>query len=539
MTRQRAAIPLVLAALLLAGCGGGGPTPLSPAPDSPGGNDAGSLEVGPMLIRPASTAGFRAEHLAGQGDCAFVALYGSQIESMAAQALLDRIVFSYGGASPDIWVCNLDGSNRVQLTNNAATERAPSWSPDGTKIAFQRQWSGGDWELITMTAAGGDIDAITNNTKHDEHPSWSPDGRALVFQSNSPGNYEIMRCYEDGSSPINLTNHASGDHRPDWSHYATDPDIVFRSNRHSSSGEIYQMEDDGTDVTRLTDNANFDDHPAWDASGTRIAWNGTTGAGAYEILYCSIWVTTPLDLTNDPAQDLRPAWSTDRRFIAYSSGRSGDNEIWLQETEDPWRAYQVTNVPATDTEPHLGSPTMQTERVLIGPNGSDWGGCDPVWSSAPAGVLVFTNEGYCNFVRIGVSPAHAASVNISTLVSPAQGGAELAGVLVEATEIANLREDAGRGNEPTVWQFSGLDAGAVLLYFSSYTGRLVSVLAVDDSTYPSAAGAPAGLTHSVEGGRLVVTGHFSAVFDAEGRNLAPAGATGVRLGEDGPVLATD
>ncbi len=538
MTRQRAAILLVLAPLLLAGCGGGGPVALSPAPDAPGADDAGGLEVGPMLIRPAATAGFHALPLASQGECTFVGLFGSQIEFMAAQALLDRIVFSYGGASPDIWVCNLDGSNRVQLTNNAATERAPSWSPDGTRIAFQRQWSGGDWELITMAANGSGIQAVTNNDKHDAHPSWSPDGRALVYHSNVPGNYEIMRCYEDGGSPINLTNHPSGDYRPDWSHQAIDPDILFRSNRDSGSGEIYRMEDDGSGVTRLTNNANFDDHPCWDAGSNSIAWNGTTGAGAYEILRSSIHAITPLNFTNHPAQDLRPAWSTDNRFIAYASGRSGNTEIWLQETMHPWRAYQVTSRPAISTEPHLGSPTMQTERVLIGPPGSDWGGLDPVWSSAPAGVLVFTNEGYHNFVRIGVSPAYASSIRISTLVSPAQSGPGLAGVLVEATEIANLREDAGRGNEPRVWQFTGLDAGAALLYFDSYTGRLVSALAVDDATYP-AAGPAGGLTHSIEAGRLTVSGRFSAVFDADGHNIAPGGATTVCLGPDAVTLVND
>jgi len=112
-------------------------------------------------------------------------------------------------------------------------------------------------------------------------------------------------------------------------------------------------------------------------------------------------------------------------------------------------------------------------------------------------------------------------------------------VLVEATEIANLREDAGRGSEPTVWQFSGLDAGAALLYFASYTGKLVSALAVDDATYPSAAGAAGGLTHSIEAGRVTVTGRFSAVFDGNGHNIAPGGATAVRTGEGEVVVVTE
>ena len=106
---------MVLAATLvtLAGCGGSGQA-LAPTPGPPGGGggSAQTLEIGPMLIRPASTAGFTAESLPGGGECAFVALHGSQVNYLASQALLDRIVFdSHRDGTWDIWVCNLDGSN--------------------------------------------------------------------------------------------------------------------------------------------------------------------------------------------------------------------------------------------------------------------------------------------------------------------------------------------------------------------------------------------------------------------------------------------
>ncbi|GAG24962.1 unnamed protein product, partial [marine sediment metagenome] len=83
-----------------------------------------------------------------------------------------------------------------------------------------------------------------------------------------------------------------------------------------------------------------------------------------------------------------------------------------------------------------------------------------------------------------------------------------------------------------------LDPGAVVLYFSAWTGKLVSVLAVRDVVYPSATGSASGLVRQrVEGDRLVVEGDFSAVFNAEGRNVAADGATVVSLDAQGAIAA--
>jgi len=179
--------------------------------------------------------------------------------------------------------------------------------------------------------------------------------------------------------------------------------------------------------------------------------------------------------------------------------------------------------------------------VLIGPAGADWGGLDPIWSSAYAGVCAFDNDGYRNFVRIGIYSADVGSLDVTPLVAPSafSGSGNPVGVLVEAATIVNLREDAGRGEEPTLWDLDPLNVGAAVLYFDDASGKLISVLAVDDSAYPSAAtGAPA--VHArADGADTIVTGVFSGVFDAQGRNLARGGASRVALGAHGSISVLD
>ena len=76
------------------------------------------------------------------------------------------------------------------MTNNAADDTRPSWSPDGTKIVFYT-WRDGNHEIYVMNADGSNLTNLTNNAAHDIHPSWSPDGTKIAFVTIRDGNYEI------------------------------------------------------------------------------------------------------------------------------------------------------------------------------------------------------------------------------------------------------------------------------------------------------------------------------------------------------------
>ena len=76
------------------------------------------------------------------------------------------------------------------LTNNAATDLYPSWSPDGTKIALETNRDGNN-EIYVMNADGSNLTNLTNNAATDRTPSWSPDGTKIAFETNRDGNNEI------------------------------------------------------------------------------------------------------------------------------------------------------------------------------------------------------------------------------------------------------------------------------------------------------------------------------------------------------------
>jgi Tol biopolymer transport system component len=116
----------------------------------------------------------------------------------------------------DIYVMNADGSGRVNLTNNVVVEeRAPSWSRDGTHIAYMcrvgsPQAPGGPptFEICVMKADGSGVTRLTNNSVPDGTPTWSPDGTKIVFNrlvAPPAGNQQLFVMNADGSGQAQLT----------------------------------------------------------------------------------------------------------------------------------------------------------------------------------------------------------------------------------------------------------------------------------------------------------------------------------------------
>ncbi len=195
----------------------------------------------------------------------------------------------------EVYTMNADGSNQTRLTSRPGQDSNPSWSPDGTRIAFHSIRDPGEpgnegpnavprnLEIYTMNPDGGDIRRVTSFPEgNDAFPQWSPDGSKFVFRRDLPDptagpptfpvNAEIFTINVDGTNPTNLSNNAvddpatgglpeSFDDQGIWSPDGTR--IVFDSFR-SGDREVYTMNaSDGGNVQRLTNDAGFDGRCDW------------------------------------------------------------------------------------------------------------------------------------------------------------------------------------------------------------------------------------------------------------------------------------
>jgi Tol biopolymer transport system component/DNA-binding winged helix-turn-helix (wHTH) protein len=80
-----------------------------------------------------------------------------------------------------LWRSKVDGSDRMQLTTSPLHVVVPRWSPDGKRIAFSGNVSGGLQKIYVVSAEGGKPDVVSEEQADEVDPTWSPDGNSLIF----------------------------------------------------------------------------------------------------------------------------------------------------------------------------------------------------------------------------------------------------------------------------------------------------------------------------------------------------------------------
>lgn len=230
--------------------------------------------------------------------------------------------------NPRIYIMDSDGSNKKHIGSWSTN---PIWSPDGKTIATEASfyvWKHGkrDRGIYIRNSDGSLINDWQYALKLSEwgyEPAWSPDGKKIVYIANQ--NIWVMNS--DGTEKKKLLEDFVCED-PAWS-----PDgkkIVF-SVYNRGVREIYVMDADGSGAKQITWDGGLE--AAWSPDSKKITFRSYRNEKNSDIYTMSVDGSNIKRQTYHSACDKQPAWSPDGKKIAFASDRDGDFEIYVMDVK--------------------------------------------------------------------------------------------------------------------------------------------------------------------------------------------------------------
>jgi TolB protein len=254
-------------------------------------------------------------------------------------------VSNAGGRFKEIYVSHLDGSERVQVTNNRTINLFPSWKRDGSSLLFT-SYKGGSPLLYLFSVFSGKETRFSSQDGSNLGGKWSPDGKSVALSVERQGNADLYLLDETGKLVRRLTQDPSIDVSPTWS-----PDgsrLAFVSSR-SGSPQIYIMEVASGKTTRVTFTGTYNTSPDWSPKGDKIAYTSRV-EGRFNIFVISPQGGEAQQLTTGTRDNEDPSWSPDGRFIVFTSNRKGRYNLFTMQASGE-NQQRLTASGGDDTNP--------------------------------------------------------------------------------------------------------------------------------------------------------------------------------------------
>lgn len=299
-----------------------------------------------------------------------------------------------------IWAVNVSTGEKRQLTDAKTGDAAqPVWSPAGARIAYWGKHNGGQRDIWTIPARGdGDPVQVTDDAAFDWNPAWSPDGKFLYFASDRGGTMNLWRVPLEEQTgrvtgpPEPLTTPSSYAQQVAFSRdgrRAAYVNLVSSTNIFKVEFNPYKEKITGQPIA-VTQGFRHASAPNLSPDGELFVYSSQGEKQEDLYIVGKDGGEPPRKLTDDAYKDRSPRWSPDGTRIVFYSDRSGRYEAWMIKrdgsdlrqltfTEGPSIAYPLWSPDGTRIAYNrhaestsiieVGTPwNEQTPRRLTSPN---------------------------------------------------------------------------------------------------------------------------------------------------------------------------
>lgn len=225
------------------------------------------------------------------------------------------------GKQYKLQVADSDGEGMVDALRSNEPIISPSWSPDGTHVAYV-SFENRKPVVYVQDLVHGVKTEVANYKGNNSAPAWSPDGSKLAVALTLSGNTQIYSINSTGGGLQRLTNSGGIDTEP---RYSPDGQTIYFTSDRSGGPQIYKMSAGGGAAQRVTFKGDYNISPRISPDGKTLAYISRRD-GQFQLFVLDLATSQELRLSNASMAEA-PSFSPNGRYIMYATDSGHRNNL--------------------------------------------------------------------------------------------------------------------------------------------------------------------------------------------------------------------